>query len=126
MQTMQVAPSASALQIWGAGAFGLLIGWYIYYINRHRKGEVQLGDLVTLIGVLGGGAILAIFPAKTDLFGAYGIGLATGFFLYFLVLLILVAISRNFNFDWFLDGRSKGPDGRVVVPEHGGGAMEDQ
>ena len=126
MQTMQVAPSASALQIWGAGAFGLLIGWYIYYINRHRKGDVQLGDLVTLIGVLGGGAILAIFPAKTDLFGAYGIGLATGFFLYFLVLLILVAISKNFNFDWFLDGRSKGPDGKVVVPEHGGGAMEDQ
>ena len=126
MQTMQVAPSASALQIWGAGAFGLLIGWYIYYINRHRKGDVQLGDLVTLIGVLGGGAILAIFPAKTDLFGAYGIGLATGFFLYFLVLIVLVAISRNFSFDWFLDGRSKGPDGRVVVPEHGGGAMEDQ
>ena len=123
---MQVAPSASALQIWGAGAFGLLIGWYIYYINRHRKGDVQLGDLVTLIGVLGGGAILAIFPAKTDLFGAYGIGLATGFFLYFLVLIVLVAISRNFNFDWFLDGRSKGPDGRIVVPEHGGGAMEDQ
>ena len=126
MQTMQVAPSASALQIWGAGAFGLLIGWYIYYINRHRKGDVQLGDLVTLIGVLGGGAILAIFPAKTDLFGAYGIGLAAGFFLYFLVLIVLVAISRNFNFDWFLDGRSKDPDGRVVVPEHGGGAMEDQ
>jgi len=126
MQTMQVAPSASALQIWGAGAFGLLIGWYIYYINRHRKGDVQLGDLVTLIGVLGGGAILAIFPAKTDLFGAYGIGLAAGFFLYFLVLIVLVAISRNFNFDWFLDGRSKGPDGRVVVPAHGGGAMEDQ
>ena len=123
---MQVAPSASALQIWGAGAFGLLIGWYIYYINRHRKGDVQLGDLVTLIGVLGGGAILAIFPAKTDLFGAYGIGLAAGFFLYFLVLIVLVATSRNFNFDWFLDGRSKGPDGRVVVPEHGGGAMEDQ
>ena len=126
MQTMQVAPSASALQIWGAGAFGLLIGWYIYYINRHRKGDVQLGDLVTLIGVLGGGAILAIFPAKTDLFGAYGIGLAAGFFLYFLVLIVLVAISRNFSFDWFLDGRSKGPDGRIVVPEHGGGAMEDQ
>ena len=123
---MQVAPSASALQIWGAGAFGLLIGWYIYYINRHRKGDVQFGDLVTLIGVLGGGAILAIFPAKTDLFGAYGIGLAAGFFLYFLVLIVLVAISRNFNFDWFLDGRSKGPDGRVVVPAHGGGAMEDQ
>ena len=46
-----------------------------------------------------------MFPAKTSLFGAYGVGLATGFFLYFIVLNVLVAISPNFNVDWFLDGR---------------------
>jgi hypothetical protein len=93
------------IQLLGAGAFGILIGWYVYYINRYRKGDIQFSDLVTLIGVLGGAAILALFPAKTSLFGAYGVGLAIGFFLYFMVLNILVAVSPNFNVDWFLDGR---------------------
>lgn len=97
------------IQLWGAGCFGLLIGWYVYYINRHRKGDVQLSDLVTLIGVLGGSAVLALFPAKSDLFGAYGIGLAIGFFAYFLVLAVLVGVSSNFDADWFLDGRNKAP-----------------
>jgi hypothetical protein len=97
------------LQLVGAGAFGALIGWYVYYINRYRKGSVQFSDLVTLIGILGGAAILALFPAGTDLFGAYGIGLAIGFFAYFLVLLMLAASSSNFNGDWFLDGRRKNP-----------------
>ncbi|HET7039214.1 MAG TPA: hypothetical protein VFH97_04960 [Gemmatimonadales bacterium] len=98
---------ASSLQLLGAGAFGILIGWYVYYINRYRKSDVQLGDLVTLVGVLGGGAVLALFPARTDLFGAYGIGLFIGFFGYFLALIIMVSVSRNFGVDFFLDGRRK-------------------
>jgi len=124
-QTSAVA--ATALQLWGAGGFGVIIGWYIYYINRYRKGDVQLSDLVTLIGVLGGGAVLALFPARTDLFGAYGIGLAIGFFLYFLVLIFLVGISKNFDVDWFLDGRRKKPSADFVIPAEvrtTGGAME--
>ena len=94
-----------AVQLYGAFAFGLVVGWYVYYINRHRRSDVQLTDLVTLVGVLGGGAILALFPAGSALFGSYGIGLAVGFFLYFIILLVFVAISRNFDVDWFLDGR---------------------
>ena len=97
------------IKIVGAAAFGALIGWYVYFINRHRPDQVQFGDLVTIIGVLGGGAILALFPAGSDLFGGYGIGLAIGFFGYFLVLLILVGLSPNFNVDFFLDGRRKKP-----------------
>ncbi len=73
--------------------------------------------LVTVIGVLGGGGILALFPAKTDLFGAYGIGLCIGFFGYFLVLLILVLISKNFTMDWFLDGRRKKPADDFFIPD---------
>jgi hypothetical protein len=111
-----VSHAATALQLWGAGAFGAIIGWFVYYINRYRKGDVQLSDLVTLIGVLGGGAILALFPAKSDLFGAYGIGLAIGFFLYFLVLIFLVWLSKNFTVDWFLDGRRKKPDKDFYIP----------
>ena len=97
------------IQLLGAGAFGSLIGWYVYYINRYRRADVQLSDIVTLVGVLGGAAVVALFPAQTPLFGAYGIGLAVGFYGYFVQLLILVAISPNFGADWFLDGRRANP-----------------
>jgi hypothetical protein len=113
---MQQPETATTLQLLGAGGFGALIGWYVYYVNRYRKGDVQLSDITTLIGVLGGGAILALFPAKSDLFGAYGIGLFAGFFGYYLALLINVAISPNFSVDWFLDGRRKIPADDEVIP----------
>jgi len=107
------------LQLFGAAAFGVLIGWYVYYINRYRKSDVQLGDLVTIMGVIGGSAVLALFPAGSALFGAYGIGLAIGFFGYFLSLIVLVGISQNFDADWFLDGRRRLPDGTIFVPQVG-------
>ncbi len=115
----QAAETVTSLQLWGAFCFGLIIGWNVYYINRYRKNDVQLSDLVTLVGIIGGGAILALFPAKTDLFGAYGVGLAAGFFLYFIMLIIWVSISRNFDIDWFLDGRRKLPDQKenIFVPD---------
>jgi hypothetical protein len=112
--------TASNLQLAGAAGFGALIGWYVYYINRYRKGSIQLSDLVTLVGVLGGGAILALFPAASDLFGAYGLGLFIGFFGYFIVLLILVRISKNFSVDWFLDNRRKIPAEDEIIPEGSG------
>ena len=107
------------LQLIGACCFGILIGWYLYYINRYRKDDIKLSDLVTLIGAIGGGAILALFPASSDLFGAYGIGLALGFFGYYMALLSYVAHSPNFDVDWFLDGRRKLPDGTWYVPQCG-------
>ena len=107
------------LQIVGAVGFGMLIGWYIYYINRYRKEDIKLSDLVTVIGAIGGAAILAVFPASSDLFGAYGIGLAIGFFGYYLALLSFVNRSPNFDVDWFLDGRRKLPDGTWCVPQCG-------
>jgi hypothetical protein len=109
--------SASLIQLLGAGGLGFVIGWYVYYINRYRRSDVQISDLLTLIGAIGGGATTALFPAKTDLFGAYGIGLFAGFFSYFVVLIILVRISTNFNADWFLDGRRKKPVDPYVIPD---------
>ena len=97
--------AASTVQLIGAGAFGAVVGWYVYYINRHRKDDVQLSDIVTLIGAIGGAAVLALFPARSDLFGAYGIGLAAGFFLYFFVLVVLVNTAPGFSVAWFIDGR---------------------
>ena len=110
------AEIATLLQKIGAGAFGAVVGWYVYYINRYRKDDVQLSDIVTLIGAVGGAAILALFPAKTDLFGAYGIGLAAGFFMYFFILVVLVTKAPGFTSAWFLDGRApKLSDTQIVV-----------
>ncbi|MBI4499936.1 MAG: hypothetical protein HY700_02125 [Gemmatimonadetes bacterium] len=113
-----VACTASTLQLWGAAFFGALIGWYVYFINRYRASEVQISDLVTLLGVIGGGAVLTLFPARSDLFGAYGIGLFAGFFLYFFLLVVMVGKSPNFTLDWFLDGRRKKvADDEMIGPE---------
>ena len=106
----------SVIQILGAGGFGALIGWYVYYLNRYRKDDRKLSDLITLIGIIGGGSILALFPASTDLFGAYGIGLFCGFFGYFAFLNIYVKVSKNFDSDWFLDGRRKKPAPPWEIP----------
>ncbi len=70
---------APIIQLAGAFCFGAIIGWYVYLINRYHKDGMQLSHLVALIGVIGGGAILLLFPVSTDLFGAYGIGLGVGF-----------------------------------------------
>ena len=110
------AGSLLILQLIGAGGFGALIGWYVYYINRYRKSDVQIGDLTTIIGAVGGAAVAGIFGKETPLFGAYGIGLFVGFFGYFLVLIFLVWRSQNFDWDWFLDGRRKRPPEPYYIP----------
>ena len=115
MMLAEKVVEASSLQKEGAFAFGLVIGWYVYYINRYRK-EVKIEDLTTVIGAVGGGAVLALFPAKSDLFACYGTGLATGFFLYFFILLAFALVSPNFGIDFFLDGRRKLPDGTTGWP----------
>jgi hypothetical protein len=108
--------AASTVQLLGAGGFGALIGWYVYYINRNRTDKVQLSDVATLIGAIGGSAVLTLFPAKTDLFGAYGIGLFVGFFGYFATLVVLVALSKGvFKSSWFLDGRREVPTAKEVA-----------
>jgi|WetSurMetagenome_2_1015567.scaffolds.fasta_scaffold246099_1 hypothetical protein len=107
----------SLIQLVGAACFGAIIGWYVYFINRYRKADIQWSDLATLIGIIGGAAITRLFGESTDLFGAYGIGLAVGFFAYFLTLIILVHVSKeNFGYDWFLDGRRKTPPSGWSIP----------
>jgi hypothetical protein len=101
----------------GAFLFGAVLGWNLYLVNRYRKADVQLGDLAAILGAVGGAAVLSLFPAGTELFGAYATGLAVGFFAYFIVLIVLVNISPNFTVDWFLDGRRKKPADDEIIPE---------
>ena len=106
------------MQHYGAFGFGLVIGWFHYFVNRYRKDDVTFGDLTTIIGAVGGAAVTTLFgEAGPELFGAYGVGLAAGFFGYFLVLIILVVASKNFTADYFLDGRRIGTDGLMFIPD---------
>jgi hypothetical protein len=89
---------------WGAFFFGTVIGWFTYFVNRYRT-NVALGDVATVIGAVGGGAVLALFPEGTALFGAYGVGLAFGFFGYFLVLLRIARGSEERKSELFLEGQ---------------------
>jgi hypothetical protein len=93
----------------GAMGFGSIIGWFVYYINRYRRADVQFSDLTTVVGIVGGAGVTSLFGGGNQtLFGAYGIGLFLGFFGYFLTLIILVRNSAGvFGVTWFLDGRRR-------------------
>lgn len=101
----------------GAFAFGTVLGWFTYFTNRYRKADVQFSDITSFVGIVGGAAVTALFgDASTALFGAYGVGLAVGFFAYFIVLVWMVRHSGGaFGWTWFLDGRRKKvPDDETV------------
>ena len=90
----------------GALSFGIVIGWFAYYVNRYRSDKIAASDVAAFLGAIGGAAVLSLFPAHTAPFGYYGLGLGIGFFSYFLVLLILVIVSKDFTLAFFLDGRA--------------------
>ena len=76
----------------GAFAFGAVIGWITYFIMR-RAQPTALTDIATLIGTIGGAAILTLFEARGPMFAAYAIGLAVGFFAYFAIYSKIVGIT---------------------------------
>jgi hypothetical protein len=96
--------AAPVLQLVGAGLFGLVIGWFCYFVNRHRHEDVKLTDVAGFAAAIGGGAVLTLFPSSSDLFAVYGIGLAAGFFGYFVVLCVLVR-RAGWGARFLLDGR---------------------
>jgi hypothetical protein len=68
----------------GALLFGVVVGWVTYRTLVRRTDAVSLSDIATVIGAVGGGAVVALFDSE-HLFGLYAIGLAIGFFAYLLV-----------------------------------------
>ena len=73
---------------WGALAFGLVIGWVTHRTVVRKSDAVALSDIAAVIAAVGGAAVVALFKLG-PLFGAYCIGLAIGFFAYFIIRLIL-------------------------------------
>ena len=81
---------------WGAFCFGAVVGWVTYFTMRYAKGHA-ISDIATIIGAIGGAAILALFPADSSLFAYYGVGLAAGFFAYVLLLIIATLSSKGWG-----------------------------
>jgi hypothetical protein len=73
----------------GAFAFGAVIGWTTYFIMR-RAQPTAITDIAAVIGALGGAAILTLFEARGPMFASYAIGLAVGFFAYFVIFFLIV------------------------------------
>jgi len=72
----------------GALLFGLVIGWVTYRTLRRSKEQVGLSDIAAVIGAVGGGTVTKLYD-DAEMFGWYSLGLAIGFFGYFVVALIL-------------------------------------
>jgi hypothetical protein len=70
----------------GAICFGVVIGWITYRTLR-RVDTTSISDIASVIGAVGGAAVLAIFK-RGDSFAWYAIGLAVGFFGYLIANLI--------------------------------------
>ena len=83
---------------WGALCFGLVVGWVTYRTMRRTK-PTGLSDISTVIGAVGGAAVISLFPKETGAFNAYCIGLAIGFFGYLIVAGVVDArATRNKSF----------------------------
>jgi len=72
----------------GALCFGVVIGWITYRTLRRKEGSTALSDISAVIAAVGGAAVTALFKSET-VFSMYSVGLAIGFFLYFIVGLIV-------------------------------------
>jgi uncharacterized membrane protein YeaQ/YmgE (transglycosylase-associated protein family) len=72
----------------GAFWFGLVIGYITYRTLRH-KATTGIGDIASVIGAIGGAAVLRMFPTGTDSFNSYAFGLAVGLFVYLLISLLI-------------------------------------
>lgn len=73
-------PLQEWLPLIGALAFGGVVGWTAHHILVSAEADIKL--LASIVGVIGGGAVTALFPAKGMLFGTYCIGLALAFFIH--------------------------------------------
>jgi NhaP-type Na+/H+ or K+/H+ antiporter len=95
------------LNLAGALAFGLLIGWVTGSILRRAKRD-GLSDISTVIGAIGGAAIIGLFPKENGAFGLYAIGLALGFAWY------IRSATRPGAVDWLGEAPGSQPQTRRI------------
>ncbi|MGH2939979.1 MAG: hypothetical protein ACRDPE_17855 [Solirubrobacterales bacterium] len=61
-----------------------MVGWITYRTLRRKAGASKISDLASVIAAIGGAAVTKAFD-NPNLFGWYCVGLAIGFFGYFLL-----------------------------------------
>jgi len=74
------------LTAFGAAAFGLVVGYLAHYLVR-KDAQAGVADLAAIIGAVVGAAVLNVISGPIAL-NWYLIGLALGFFVYWLALLL--------------------------------------
>ncbi len=72
------------LELAGAVCFGMVVGFVTYRTLRRSHETVSLSNIATVVGAVGGAAVTAMFD-DGQMFGAYCIGLAVGFFFYLIL-----------------------------------------
>jgi hypothetical protein len=75
------------MSFWGPLCFGLVVGWVTYRTLRRKADGVGIADIASVVGAVGGATIIAVF--KKEAFDSYCVGLAVGFFAYFVIGLVL-------------------------------------
>jgi ABC-type Co2+ transport system permease subunit len=86
------------MDVFGAAAFGVVIGWITYRTLRRTSERAQVSDIASVIGAVGGAAVTAIFQSEV-LFGWYAVGLFVGFFAY-----LILGFTLLKDVDWLGDG----------------------
>lgn len=92
--------------------FGFVIGFVTYRTLKH-KAATGISDIAAVIGAIGGAGVLKLFPAGSDTFDLYAVGLASGFFLYLLLSIGIAAV--------FLPREGSGKKAAQVAKEFLGG-----
>jgi uncharacterized membrane protein (DUF441 family) len=65
----------------GALCFGLVVGWVTYRTMKRMKEQAAISHIAAVIGAVGSGTVVQLFKSE-EMFAAYAIGLAIGFFAY--------------------------------------------
>jgi len=82
--------------------FGVVIGFITYRTLKHKK-DAGISDIASVIGAVGGAAVVALFPAGSNRFDEYAIGLALGFFLFLVIFQVIAWASSADRATQFLD-----------------------
>jgi hypothetical protein len=72
----------------GASCFGLVVGWVTYRTLRRDGSGAHISDIAAVVGAVGGSTVTNVISKA--LFGWYSIGLAVGFFLYYILSVAIV------------------------------------
>jgi hypothetical protein len=100
----QVITKVSSFQItswdlWGALSIGFVIGWTLAFVNRYvAKSDIKIEYLIGVIGAILGTVVIAFFSNNYGLLGPYGVGVAIGLIVYFILVKVFVKGDGN---SWF-------------------------